>query len=234
MPSEHGHQRDQAYQRLRRLLILQQIPEGSRLREAEWAAQLGVNRTALREAFARLEAEGFIQRGVKTGYVVPKLAPEDIFEVLEVRIMLEGGAIERICRLGNNSARHLAPLRKACDHLELLVRENYLLGVAEADRRFHEALIEAAGNRRLIALYHRAPLPIICHPMFSKQQWAASTAGETLNEHRAILAAILDGDVAGAQRLLRSHLTDRYLMPSRNTAVSSPPPAPPSAASGIA
>ncbi|MBI4581015.1 MAG: GntR family transcriptional regulator, partial [Planctomycetes bacterium] len=49
----NSSQRDQAYSRLRRLLILQQTPEGKRLREAEWAEKLGVNRTALREAFAR-------------------------------------------------------------------------------------------------------------------------------------------------------------------------------------
>ncbi len=69
----NGSLREQAYHRLRRLLILQQIPEGQRLRETEWAERLGVNRTALREAFARLEAEGFIELGAKTGYFIPVL-----------------------------------------------------------------------------------------------------------------------------------------------------------------
>src|SRR3970040_6845 len=95
----NGHQRDQAYFRFRRLLILQQVSQGERLREADWADRLGVNRTALREAFARLEAEGLIEKGPKTGYFAPKLTPEDILEIVEVRVMLEGGAIERICRL---------------------------------------------------------------------------------------------------------------------------------------
>src|SRR5690606_42004878 len=53
---EYASQRDQAYHRIRRLLILQHVAEGERLREAHGADRLGVNRTALREAFARLEA----------------------------------------------------------------------------------------------------------------------------------------------------------------------------------
>jgi DNA-binding GntR family transcriptional regulator len=212
----NGYQRDQAYERLRRLLILQQVPEGERLREAEWAARLGVNRTALREAFARLAAEGVIEQGPKTGYFVPKLSSQDILEVMEVRIVLEGGAIERVCRLGLNTPEHLESMRKACDQFDLLLREGYLLGVAEADRRFHEALIDAAGNRRLALLYHRAPLPIIYPRMFSQQQWLARAARDTLNEHCAILETILKGDVLRAQNLLRSHLTERYMTTLRN------------------
>jgi DNA-binding GntR family transcriptional regulator len=211
-PEGNGPQREQAYQRLRRLLILQQIPEGQRLREAEWADRLGVNRTALREAFARLEAEGFIQMGPKTGYFVPDLTNQDILEVLEVRIMLEGGAIERIIELGRNTARHLKPMRDACDQLERLVRDDYLLGVAEADRRFHEALIDAAGNRRLSVLYQRAPLPIIHPEIISGDQWAARVK-QTHDEHQSILAAIINGDAPTGRDMLRTHLNERAFIP---------------------
>ena len=211
-PEDFGQQRDQAYHRIRRLLILQQIPEGVRLREAEWALRLQVNRTALREAFARLEAEGLIEKGPKTGYFIPVLTERDTEEVIEVRLMLEGGAIERICRLGLNTPKHLKKMRDACDQLERLVREDYLLGVAEADRRFHEALIDAANNRRLSMLYQRAPLPIIHPVILSGPQWMASVQ-MTLDEHSATLAAILDGQVARALDLLRTHLKERSVIP---------------------
>ena len=114
---ENGSLRERAYHRLRHLLILQQVAEGQRLREAEWSQRLGVNRTALREAFARLEAEGFIERGPKTGYFVPDLTNRDILEVLEVRIMLEGGAIERIVLMGLNTP----------EHLKMYVKNGYLI-----------------------------------------------------------------------------------------------------------
>jgi len=211
-PPENGSLREQAYARLRRLLILQQIPEGQRLREAEWAERLSVNRTALREAFARLEAEGFVERGPKTGYFVPDLTNNDIVEILEVRIMLEGGAIERLVHMGWNNPRRLKAMREACDQLERLVREDYVLGVAEADRRFHEALIDAAGNRRLSMLYQRAPLPIIHPEIISGDKWEARVR-QTHEEHRAILEATIDGDVDEAKRLLRTHLNERAFIP---------------------
>ena len=209
---ENGSMREQAYSRLRRLLILQQIPEGQRLREAEWAERLEVNRTALREAFARLEAEGFVEKGPKTGYFVPDLTNEDILEVVEVRIMLEGGAIETMITLGRNTPDRLATMYAACDQLERLVREDYMLGVAEADRRFHEALIEAAGNRRLSMLYQRAPLPIIHPEIIGGDRWAARVQ-KTHEEHRSILDAIVTGKATEAKELLRTHLNERAFIP---------------------
>lgn len=209
---EQLSQREQAYQRLRRLLILQQIPEGKRLRETAWSSRLGVNRAALREAFAQLEAEGFIERGPKTGYFVPYIRTEDLLEVVEVRMMLEGGAIERIIQKGLNTRAHLRPMVEACDQLERLVKEDYLLGVAEADRRYHEALIEAARNRRLAILYQRAPLPIIHPVLISTSQWTARVE-QTLEEHRAMIGAILEGDVSRAMDVLRTHLNERAFIP---------------------
>ncbi len=210
--SDQGSQREQAYQRLRRLLVLEQVTEGERLRETEWAERLGVNRAALREAFARLEAEGFIRKGPKTGYFVPDLSTEDILEIIEVRVMLEGGAIERVVRLGHNTPRELRPMKEACDQLERLVREEYVLGVAEADRRFHETLIDAASNKRLTMLYQRAPLPIIHPVIISGEQWKARVQ-QTLEEHRGILTAIQAAEVARAQQLLRTHLDERAFIP---------------------
>ena len=210
--SDRTSLRDLAYHRLRRLLILQQVAEGQRLRESEWAQRLGVNRTALREAFARLEAEGLIEKGPKTGYFLPVLTEASIQEIMEVRVMLEGGAIERIIRLGLNTPRQLRTLRDSCDQLERLVREEYHLGVAEADRRYHEALVNAAANKRLAALYARAPLPLIHPIVVSGRQWMETVRG-TLEEHRAIVGLILAGDADEARRQLQAHLFHRHLIP---------------------
>lgn len=211
-PPQNGSLRDQAYYRLRRLLILQQVREGERLRESHWAAKLSVNRTALREAFARLEAEGFVTKGPKTGYFVPALDREDIREILDVRIILEGGAIERIIAAKNNTPTHLKAMRVSCEQLERLVKEEYMLGVAEADRRYHESLIEAAGNKRLMMLYQRAPLPIIHPEVISGHAWEVRVQ-KTLNEHRSILEAVLEGNAEEAKVMLGTHLYERAIVP---------------------
>lgn len=208
----HLFQREHAYLGLRRLLMLEQLPAGERLRETRWSDLLNVNRAALREAFARLEAEGLLKRGQRTGYFVPTLTDEDLLEAVEVLLMLESGAIERLVRLGWNTSRHLKPMREACDQLEWLMQEFYCLGVAEADRRFHQALVEAAGNQRAILLYNRAPLPIIHPVIVNRDQWI-TWVQSTLTEHRAILSAIADKQTSQAQELLCIHLHERVFVP---------------------
>lgn len=205
-------QRDQAYQSLRRLLILQKMPEGERLREPEWSERLKVNRTALREAFARLEAEGLVVRGPATGYFVPELTEQDIDEIVRIRAMLECGAIEQILDEQEDLSARLEPLVAACDEFESFLRSGYMLGVSEADRRFHEALIDAADNRRLTAIYRRAPLPLIHMTVVSDEHFA-NISREVLAEHRAIIAAIRAGNAAKAQKLLRRHLSERSQIP---------------------
>jgi DNA-binding GntR family transcriptional regulator len=202
----NASKRELAYDGLRRLLILQQIPEGVRLREAEWAKRLNVNRSALREAFARLAAEGLIEVGEKTGYFVPVLTKLDVTQVIAVRIALEGAAIEAVCEQGLNTPSHLKAMQDACDLMGRLIDDNYHLSVAETDRRFHGALIEASNNRRLAIAYQHAPLPIIHPDVISGQEWS-SRIRQTHEEHTAVLKAILGGQVAEAKRLLRDHLT---------------------------
>jgi DNA-binding GntR family transcriptional regulator len=209
-----GPQREQAYHRLRQMLILHQAPEGKRLNEENWSQRLHVNRAALREAFARLEAEGLIEKGPLPGYFVPKLTRDDVTEIMEVRIMLEGGAIERICRHELNTPANLKPMRDACDRLGELATEGDYTAVAAADRSFHESLIAAARNRRLETLYVRAPLPIIPPGVAGGDEWL-KRVNTTFEEHRRIIDMIEKGDAAQARSMLRLHLQERFLIPMR-------------------
>jgi len=209
-------QREQAYRSLRRLLVLQQLPAGQRLREPEWAARLNVHRTALREAFARLEAEGLIDRGQQTGYFVPVLTDGDLIEITKLRLALETLAVDEICdrdETDSSLTQRLGPLSIACDELEQFMRGGYSLGVVEADRRFHEALIDAAGSRRLSMLYSRAPLPLLHRHLEDPDVWQEICSG-TLGEHRQIIAALSRRDAAEARSLLREHVTKRSLVPT--------------------
>jgi DNA-binding GntR family transcriptional regulator len=201
-------QRDTAYLALRQRLILQQVAQGERLREPEWAETLGVNRAALREAFARLEAEGLIARGQKTGYFVPILTEQDIREVLHIRRVLECEAINLIAQA--DPPTNLQPLQQACDELEMLITSGYLIGVTEADRRFHEALIDLADQRRLKLIYRRAPLPMIHEHVAGTPAWQAE-CHQTLDEHRAIVDAMQRGKFDRATKLLTEHLGERFV-----------------------
>ncbi len=202
-------QRDQAYKAIRRLLVLQQIEPGQRLREPQWAERLKIHRSALREAFARLEAEGLIDRGERTGYFVPRLTASDLTEITKLRLAFECLAADEVCSHADAS---LVAMTQANEEFARFLDGNYSLGVLEADRRFHEALIDAARMRRLSALYHRAPLPLIHGDTEDQDRWRAS-CDRTLREHRQILKALTARDAGEAKRVLRLHLSHHPSLP---------------------
>jgi DNA-binding GntR family transcriptional regulator len=204
-PAKIKSKRDQAYNQLRRLLILQQIPEGQRLRETEWAQKLGVNRSALREALVRLAAEGLIVAGPKKGFFVPAVTPKEFEDIVKVRLVLEGSAIDIICQSRLNTREHLKPLIQACDLFEQLIGDEYYLSAAEADHRFHETLVELSRNRRLAAAYRHAPLPMIQPDIIFGKEWLVVERC-SLAEHRELIEAILQGDTNRAKTCLDEHL----------------------------
>jgi len=199
-------QRSRAYESLRKALVLRRIPEGARLREPEWTRRLGVNRAALREALARLYSEGLVVEGEKTGYFTPRLGEQESAEVLEVRLMAEGLAIDRIIRCGLNKPDALKGLVELCDDLEWMLKKGYAFDLVEADHLFHERLVELSKNRRLILL-HR------CLPHFLSANVTLSTQGAdrlgwvVLREHRMILDAMEQAHPARARQILQKHLS---------------------------
>jgi DNA-binding GntR family transcriptional regulator len=162
--------------------------------------QLSVSRTAVREAFARLEAEGLIEHGPKVGYAACSLSAEDRLEIMEVRLALESAAIDRICTRGGD-IEGLDRLRSICDMHAHFIDGGYMLGAIEADRRFHMSLIELAGNRRLTRLYQQAPLP-----MEIGSNWRISQGKVDVSEHRQLVETIAAGDADVGRALLRKHL----------------------------
>jgi DNA-binding GntR family transcriptional regulator len=75
---------------LRRRIMAGTLPEGQQLRQEALAAELGVSRIPVREALRQLEAEGFVSIESHRGAIVSKLSLDEIAELFELRIRLEG------------------------------------------------------------------------------------------------------------------------------------------------
>ncbi len=95
-----------------------------------------------------------------------------------------------------------------------MIKNNYLLGASEADRRFHDYLMGSTGNQRLKEIYYRAHLPLIHDELIESEYWEEECR-ITLDEHRQIYQAILDNQPAEAIKIMHQHLSERYLLPLR-------------------
>lgn len=196
-------QSDEAYRRLRPMLLHGQIQPGLRLRETEWASRLGVHRGALREAFSLLTHEGLLRPGARGGHFVPALERADLDEVLELRASLETGAIRQLARRG--TPVDISDLRVTCDTMRQLLDQRMHLGFVEADRRFHEQVVELSDNSRMIRAYQHAPI-LITAALDAAEPGHLSSMRVTVAEHEAICDRLEAGDFTDAARLLEAHL----------------------------
>jgi DNA-binding GntR family transcriptional regulator len=177
-------------------------PGGELLSEGEVSGALGVSRTPVREAFLVLEAEGLMRLYPKRGALVVPVSAEEIRDVMETRLLIERHAAGRVARDGPDLSEALGSLLEL---QERLVGEGDRLGFTEADRRFHGAIVAAAGNAILEGLYDSL--------RDRQRRMSAITIARTpdaarrfLREHRGIAEALARRDPEAAVALVEAHL----------------------------
>ena len=130
---------------LRRRIMAGALPEGHQLRQEALAAELGVSRIPVREALRQLEAEGFVAIASHRGAVVSKLSPDEIVELFELRIRLEGWLLELAIPEMRDS-----DLERADAALETMISNRRIENWGQLNWDFHAALY--APSRRAATL----------------------------------------------------------------------------------
>src|SRR6516165_5411906 len=110
---------------LREMLVKGQFRPGERIREVPLAAQLHVSRIPLHLALERLAHEGFLEARPTRGFVVQQFSTEDIYDAIELRGLLEGGAA-RLAAQRLRDVRELEPMQAAAREIQALVRRSKL------------------------------------------------------------------------------------------------------------
>ncbi|RSM82044.1 GntR family transcriptional regulator [Amycolatopsis sp. WAC 01375] len=197
-----GPARERVYTWLRDGIISGEL-EGGRFLDEMWVSGVvGVSRTPVREAFHRLAAERFISLLPRKGAQVRTVTARELEEVYQSRRLIEGHAIAALCA---NRAGAPAELPELIEAMASAGAERDWFAVSGFDRRFHRAIVNAAGNTVLTELYDT---------LRSRQQRVTVRALEARperlavinEEHRALVAALDDHDIKEASRLLEEHL----------------------------
>jgi DNA-binding GntR family transcriptional regulator len=197
-----GSMVDQAYLAIRERILDNHWAPGYRALEQALALELGMSRTPVREALIRLQNEGLIEVVPRHGMHVLPLSPADMRDLYDVLTSLEATAAERVAARRPGRAE-LEPLERASRDMTAALRRDDLRAWAEADERFHRALIELSGNRLLVSIVenvwdraHRAR-------MFTLQLRPRPV--QSTREHAAVVQAIRAGDAPAARELHREH-----------------------------
>ncbi len=191
---------DQVKDRLLEGILSGEYLPDSRIVETQIARELNTSQAPVREALRALEALGVVEITPFKGARVRRPARREILEAYAVRSALESlGAQLAVPRLTDAD---LAELAGYCDAMQTAARAGDAHGVAEADARFHERLLEIGDNETLHTVW-RALEPFLRTYITlvvpgADPQWSADL-------HGPILAALERRDTEAAVAALTQH-----------------------------
>lgn len=178
-----------------------ELPAGTRLREVELATALGVSRTPIREALARLDAAHL---GFRTprGYIVSEITRRQILEVYQIREALDAMAARLAAQFA--SPMQLSEMDALNRQMNDAAERSAFSEMADLNVRFHETMAQASHNDLLIRLvrdiHHwvrRFATTTFSHP---------GRAPVAIAEHLAIVKAIAARDPDAAEELAKEHM----------------------------
>jgi len=198
-----------AYRHVKAQVLDDLLPGGSMISEGEIAGQLALSRTPVREAFLRLEAEGWLRLYPKRGAVVVPIAAGEARAVIDARLLLETHAVESLATSEDRS-RLRAVLESSIAQQSAALDDGDLDRYSEHDTAFHCAIVAAGGNALLtgfsVALRERQ------HRMVARSLWRdVERARGFVSGHRDLAGLIGAGDTRGFGDALRRHLSDAHL-----------------------
>ncbi|MDE6530201.1 MAG: GntR family transcriptional regulator [Lachnospiraceae bacterium] len=197
--------RDVVFKTLRKAILLGELEPGERLREIQLAERMGVSRTPIREAIRMLELEGLVVMKPRCGAEVSQITAKGLKDVLEVRTALEELAIKLAC--DRITREQLERLKTTMEEFEKAIHSKKEVKIAEADVRFHDIIVEASGNDRLMQMTSN-----LSEQFYRYRYEYVKDAGrheELIEEHRNMVESIVRKDKQKAAEIMRLHITNQ-------------------------
>ena len=198
--------RDVVFNTLRQAILKGELKPGERLMEIQLANKLGVSRTPVREAIRKLELEGLVLMIPRKGAEVAEITRQDMEDVLEVRTALEELAVKDAC--DHITDAQLSELKKASNEFKKALLEGKdLVTCADADMHFHNVILSATNNRRLIQMLNNLSEQMYRYRMeYLKDERTHKTL---IDEHDAIRRALQKHDKTNAGAAIRVHIDNQ-------------------------
>ncbi len=201
--AQTGSSTDVIFETLEEQIATGIIQSGERLEEAALAEQFGVSRTPVREAFARLDSAGLIEkRAGQRGYFASSPSFTSLIEMFEVMAELEGFCARLAARRMSES--DIARLIEANDACKQAISTKDADLYYQRNVEFHEIIYDGCGNsflaqetrdiRRRLRSYRRLQLRV------------RGRMNQSFQEHDGVIAAINNGDAELAAKLSRDHV----------------------------
>jgi len=202
MNKEPATYQQQAYEYIREQIITLSLKPGEYITDALVAERLKISRTPVREAFQRLEKEGLLINESRRGWRVYMLDLEDIHEIFDLKITIEGMLVRKAAECADEELRGdlaaaLAEMRQAAEAADSAIW-------LQSDIHLHNILFLMANNERaenivanLNDQWHRLRLSYVA---------LQGRTQKSIAEHEAFVQSVLAHDPDEAERRMQEHL----------------------------
>ena len=191
---------------LRQRIFSRELAPGSWIDELKIAQAYGISRTPLREALKVLATEGLVTMKLRRGAYVTEVSEQDLTEVYHLLSLLESDAARSVAERA--SSEQMAQLAALHASLEAAAtpgqedRETFF----RINEQFHMRLLEIAANRWSLqtVLDLRKVMKLNRHNSLLK----AGRVAQSLEEHRAVMAALQARDADAAAARMQEHFNN--------------------------
>lgn len=197
---------DLVVERLRSLIVTEELAAGTRLRERQLADRLGVSRTPLRDALKVLAAEGLVRIEPKRGAMVRHPSPAEIEEKLSVLAVLEGFAGE--CAARSATDAEIAAIGQLHDELTAAFERQDRAAYFRCNQDIHRAIVAAARNETLAGVHAQLNAQLTFYRWKGSADRALWTTAVT--EHARLLTLLQNRDAASLAEALRAHVASTW------------------------
>ena len=200
---------DRAYATIKSQLIYLDLPPGTMFTEASLARELGISKTPVREALARVRREGLVEASARSGYRVTPVTVKDARNLFALRILLEGEAAA-LAAQHMEDPKHLGVLDrlqkasynpKDVDSIKTYMRRN---------TEFHMTVARASGNEHLAAVLEQILDQM--ERLFHIGLALTNRADEIIHEHTDLVKAIVSGDEKTAREVAVTQIRNSQRM----------------------
>src|ERR1700710_530555 len=189
---------------LERMILSGELKPGEKLTEPALAARMGVSRGPLREAFRMLDEAGLVRTEKNRGVFVRDLPVDEAVEIFDLRAAMDELVGRRLAETITPAA--LREVRAMVEAMEQAVKAKDAHNYHLLNLKFHDRLVELAGNGKLTAIYRKLIKELsLFRRLNLADGWLMPISA---NEHRQIVKAIGSGDADAAGKAMFDHVIE--------------------------
>ena len=188
---------------IRDAIVSGDLKPGDRIVETQWAKDLGVSQSPVREAIRELEMMGLVENIPYQGCIVRKATKQDMKDAYRVRMYLEMLGIQDAVESATDD--QLKEIDKVNKEMEAEAKKNAFNSYTKKNEEFHEKIIEVSQNRLLIRLWKQSHIQ---DSTFFGTQLSDQSLEALAIRHKALYDAIEARDVKRAQEAIYQHFQE--------------------------